>query len=64
MSFFKCSIKARLFEKKSNILISIDIFEEKEEKIINKIEELNKANIKYPSVKLFLGEHKNLKIPN
>ena len=60
--FLNVLSKQDYFEKKSNILISIDIFEEKEEKIINKIEELNKANIKYPSVKLFLGEHKNLKI--
>ena len=50
------------FEKNVNILICISTYNE--EKIIKKIEELNKANIKYPFLKLFLGEYENLeKLP-
>ena len=47
------------FEKNINISISISTYEE--EKTIKKIEELKKANIKYPSLILFLHEHENLK---
>ena len=46
------------FEKNVNILIRISTYNE--EKTIKKIEELNKTNIKYPSLKLLLGECKNL----
>ena len=45
------------FEKNVNILISISTYNE--EKIIKKIEELNKENIKYSFLKLFL---ENMKI--
>ena len=44
-----------------DINISIRISTYEEEKTIKKIEELKKANIKYPSLILFLHEHENLK---